>query len=74
MCQLGSEKGYRLIGTHRYGFNAFFIKTGLGEELFSELTPATCLNNPVSIQPHGDKWPHVQNLNWRRISLSIDAS
>ena len=35
MFMLGEEKGYRLIGTHRYGFNAFFMKHGVGEEVLS---------------------------------------
>jgi len=39
MCKLAQEKGYRLIGTHRFGFNAFFIKNGVGEEFFPEVQP-----------------------------------
>jgi hypothetical protein len=31
MCKLGREKGYRLVGTHRFGFNAFFMRNGVGE-------------------------------------------
>jgi hypothetical protein len=34
MCKLGTEKGYRLVGTHRFGFNAFFIKDGVGDDFF----------------------------------------
>jgi len=64
MCKLGAEKGYRLIGTHRYGFNAFFMKNGLGEDFFSEVKASACLNDPVSMQLRKEKWPHVQNLNW----------
>ena len=64
MCKLGAEKGYRLIGTHRYGFNAFFMKNGLGEDFFPEVEASACLNDPVSMQLRKEKWPHVQNLNW----------
>jgi len=43
MCKLGREKGYRLIGSHRFGFNAFFIKDGVGEEFFPEVDVASCV-------------------------------
>ncbi|MBW1767506.1 MAG: hypothetical protein JRJ65_10705 [Deltaproteobacteria bacterium] len=49
MCKLGRNKGYRLIGTHRFGFNAFFMKNGLGEEFFPEVEPSSCVNDPYSI-------------------------
>ena len=37
--KLGREKGYRLIGVQSLGFNAFFVRRGVGEELFPELQP-----------------------------------
>ena len=67
MCKLGKEKGYRLIGTHRYGFNAFFMKNGIGEEFFPEVSPSTCLNDPVSTRLRNEKWPQVQKLNWLEV-------
>ena len=33
-------RGYRLVGVHSLGFNAFFVRDGLGESLLPELTPA----------------------------------
>ncbi len=42
MTKLCKQKGYRLVETHRFGFNAFFIKEGLGEEIFSEVTVESC--------------------------------
>ena len=67
MCKLAEAKGYRLIGTHRYGFNAFFMKTGVGEDLFPEVKPSSCLNDPVSIRLRKEKWPRVQKLNWLEV-------
>jgi hypothetical protein len=49
MCKLGREKGYRLVGTHRFGFNAFFIKNGVGERHFPEVDPASCLSDPFGV-------------------------
>jgi hypothetical protein len=67
MCKLAEAKGYRLIGTHRYGFNAFFMKTGVGEDFFPEVKPSSCLNDPVSTRLRKEKWPRVQKLNWLEV-------
>ena len=41
--KLGRQKGYRLIGSQRYGFNAFFLREGVGDDLFPEVDAAQCL-------------------------------
>ena len=46
--KLGREKGYRLVGAHRHGFNAFFIRDGLGEIILPEVSAASCLDNPFT--------------------------
>ena len=40
--KLGRAKGYRLVGVQSLGFNAFFVRDGLGEDLLPERTPAEC--------------------------------
>jgi hypothetical protein len=40
--KLGREKGYRLVGLQRLGFNALFLRSDTGADLFPELTPAEC--------------------------------
>jgi hypothetical protein len=47
---LGREKGYRLVGTHRFGFNAVSVKEGVREEFSPEVTASECLNDPFSIE------------------------
>jgi hypothetical protein len=37
---LGREKGYRLVGVQRLGFNAFFVREDIGAQLLPEITPA----------------------------------
>ena len=44
--KLAKEKGYRLVGCQRYGFNAFFIRSGIGEDIFPEIYPAECFYHP----------------------------
>lgn len=67
MCKLGREKGYRLVGTHRYGFNAFFIKQGVGEKYFPEVTPQACMQDPVTRRLLAEKWPAIKGLPWQEV-------
>ena len=46
--KLGHEKGYRLVGCDRYGINAFFIREGIGEKLFTEIEPSACFTHPFA--------------------------
>jgi hypothetical protein len=66
MCRLGREKGYRLVGTHRYGFNAFFIKSGFGEEYFPDVSSASCLKDPFS-ERRRKVWRAVEGLKWEEV-------
>jgi hypothetical protein len=67
MCKLGRKKGYRLIGTHRFGFNAFFMLQGVGEAFFPEVTPAACLRDPVSESLRQQRWPKTRQMPWQEV-------
>lgn len=67
MCNLGRERGYRLIGTHRFGFNAFFMKNGVGEEFFPEVEVVSCVQDPFSVQARSERWPRVEQLDWLEV-------
>jgi hypothetical protein len=67
MCKLGKEKGYRLVGTHRFGFNAFFVKHGVGEEFFPEVEAASCLQDPFSQLARRERWPKAQGRAWQEV-------
>ena len=67
MAKLGREKGYRLIGTHRFGFNAFFMKNGVGEKYFPEVQPASCLNDPATRALREERWPKTRQFNWQAV-------
>lgn len=41
--KLGHKKGYRLIGCNNNKFNAFFMKKGVGEKYFKEVSINDCL-------------------------------
>lgn len=41
--KLGREKGYRLVGGERLGFNAFFVRKGVAEDCLPELSAQECV-------------------------------
>jgi hypothetical protein len=43
LVNLGRQKGYRLVGVERYGFNAFFIRDDIKSPFFPEKSAAQCL-------------------------------
>jgi hypothetical protein len=67
MCHLAREKGYRLVGTHRFGFNAFFVKNGVGETLLPKIDATVCQSDPLSVRARKDAWPRIKDLNWQEV-------
>lgn len=46
--RLGRQRGYRLVGTHRLFFNAVFLRSDVGAELFPEIsTTEAFARNPI---------------------------
>jgi hypothetical protein len=45
--KLGREKGYRLVGCENWGFNAFFIRDDVGENIFDEIEASKCFEIPM---------------------------
>lgn len=67
MTKLAEEKGYRLIGTHRYGFNAFFILKEVAVDILPSVTPAQCLQDPYTLEARSVRWPKVKDMHWIRV-------
>lgn len=64
MIKLGNEKGYRLVGMHQYGFNAFFVKRGIGEDVLPEVSIQECQNDLFSKKARLERWPLVKDREW----------
>jgi hypothetical protein len=62
--KLGKSKGYRLIGAQRYGFNAFFMRDGVGEDIFPEVSPKECLKHPRNGAKAAERLKKVKDLDW----------
>jgi hypothetical protein len=67
MTKLAQRKGYRLVGAHRLGFNAFFVKHGVGDAFFPEVDVAQCVQDPFSQHARRERWPKVKNLHWQDV-------
>ncbi len=62
--KLGKEKGYRLIGCNRYGFNAFFVRSDIGNDVLQEIPIHTCFQHPKVKDSQQNKLSHVINYDW----------
>jgi len=63
----GKEKGYRLVGCNRYGYNAFFIKNGIGEDLLPEVSIRDCLSHPQARDAQKNRLPAVLGYEWTEV-------
>jgi len=62
--KLGRRKGYRLVGVNRYGYNAFFVRNGLREDLLPEIEVRNCFDHPKVIWGMRERFPTVKDMPW----------
>lgn len=62
--KLAKRKGYRLVGHNIYGFNAFFVKEGLGEDHLPEVNPSDCFEHPKVKSGLKSRFKSVEHLLW----------
>jgi hypothetical protein len=65
--KLGREKGYRLVGCNRYGFNAFFVRNDIRGKFFPEVSIDQCLKHPKVKLGQKNRLPHVLKYKWEEI-------
>ena len=46
--KLGRQKGHRLVGTQRWGYNAFFVRSDLGTDGLPEVAVGRCFDHPFT--------------------------
>ena len=63
MVKLSKRKGYRLIGTHRHGFNAFFLREDLAPDIFPEVSVDSVHDNPWT-RKQVEMWPRIKDMGW----------
>jgi hypothetical protein len=62
--KLGRRKGYRLVGINRYGYNAFFVRNGLGDTHLPEIDARDCFGHPKVVSGMRERFPTVEDLPW----------
>lgn len=67
--KLGREKGYRLVGCNKYGYNAFFVQNGIGEKFLPEISPEECFAYVPSDlqQKRKNRLQSVTNFEWKEV-------
>jgi len=68
--QLAKQKGYRLVGCNKYGFNAFFVRNDLGREMIPEIPTQDCFSHPQAQDAINKRLPHVKHFDWVDVSSS----
>jgi hypothetical protein len=64
MVKLGREKGYRLVGAIRYGFNVVFVRNDVGAQLLPEIPADDCFRHPVARWQYGRVQPLLRREAW----------
>jgi len=67
MVELGRDKGYRLVATNAYGFNAFFVRDDLAADLLPEIPVEAGFPHPWNRFGFEQRWPLVQDLPWQEV-------
>ena len=65
--KLAKRKGYRLVGCNRYCYNAFFIREGVGEESFPEISAGDCFFHPKHLTQAEQRLESVKDLPWAEV-------
>ena len=64
LVKLGQEKGYRLVGCNHLQFNAFFVRSGLGEEILPAVPAEACLDHPFALHRREHCLPQTIREEW----------
>lgn len=60
-------KGYRYVGSQSLGFNAFFVRNGIGEDCLPQVSAETIFKTPKVIYCTQDRMQLVENLPWTEV-------
>jgi len=65
--KLGRKKGYRLVGSEKFGFNAVFMRNDVGTDLFPEVGARACLAHPRSRYLQDSRGDRIARLTWEDV-------
>jgi hypothetical protein len=64
LTRLGTDKGYRLVGCNRGGWNAFFVKRGIGDAALPEVSIDSCFRYAWNRFGIENRFPLVERMEW----------
>jgi hypothetical protein len=64
MNKLCEDKGYRLIGSHRFGFNVMFMRNDVGNGIFPKVQIEKIHDNAWTKYKQDHKWLLVKDYPW----------
>jgi hypothetical protein len=67
MIRLGREKGYRLVGANRYGFNAIFLRDDIACDVLPEVSAEQCFRHPVARWQYGRVQHLLRAEPWQQV-------
>ena len=62
--KLSKQKGYRLIGVEKYGFNAIFMRNDVGINYFPEVNPNECFFHPFAKYSVEKRYNCIKDMEW----------
>jgi len=65
--RLGAEKGYRLVGCNKYGFNAIFLQEDLAIRELPTATVEECLSLPHPLRSQMTRLKAIESLPWLEV-------
>ena len=64
MVKLSKKKGYTMVGSHKHGFNVFFVRKDLLNNLIPRPTIEEIHDNEFTRVAQKTRWPLVKNHPW----------
>ncbi len=62
--KLCRKKGYRLVGTNKGGYNAFFVKNSIQDSFLPEVSVESCFNNNINQKILKERFNLIKDMNW----------
>ncbi len=62
--KLAQEKGYRLVGCNKYGFNLFFLKNEIAQESIPTMSIERCFDHPQSRARKNECLEAIKKFPW----------
>ncbi|QDV59313.1 hypothetical protein Mal33_53410 [Rosistilla oblonga] len=65
--KLADTKGYRLVGSNCFGFNAFFVRNELGRGFLPTVTVDSCLQHERVLWSIKERFPTSREFDWQEV-------